>query len=289
MYFYDTLNLWKAYYLFDWKIHMRRGIWMENFPSVNPAPTNKPRILSETESDGYIRLTRRSSYAMGLGVMLIACSPITLIVLYILAANGWWMSENMATMAGLIALFVLAGFAAGLFIYNSVKLHKYEYIKTEPFILEDATLAHIREQAAQHQAKASRNIIVGIAFCILSLIPVLATEAFFMGDEVKTAISIGLLFFIAGIGLFIIVSTEFKSNGYKVLLQEGAHTQAKKSIDNTMLKKISLVFWPLILVVYLIWSFLSGAWGVTWIIWPSAGALYYVILSVCSSFLLYKK
>lgn len=260
---------------------------MDNTPTIPPA--NEPRVLSEAEVTGYLRLTRKSSYAMGCGVMLIVCSPIALIVCYILAANGLWMTENFATMVGLIALFVLIGLAAGIFIYNSVKLYKYEYIKTDLFLLETAVLDYVRAQAEENQVKTTKSLFAGIALCIVSLIPVLAAEILYKTDVFKIAVSIGLLFFIAGIGLFIIVGAQWRANGYKVLLQEGAHTRAKESIDRSMLKKISLIFWPLMLAAYLLWSFLSGAWGITWILWPSAGALYYVIFSICISFLSYKK
>lgn len=37
------------------------------------------------------------------------------------------------------------------------------------------------------------------------------------------------------------------------------------------------IYWSIVLGAYLIWSFLSGEWGDTWIIWPIAGAVFGLI------------
>ena len=37
------------------------------------------------------------------------------------------------------------------------------------------------------------------------------------------------------------------------------------------------VFWQTITCIYLIWSFLTFDWHITWIIWPVAGVLYKIL------------
>ena len=34
------------------------------------------------------------------------------------------------------------------------------------------------------------------------------------------------------------------------------------------------MYWPVAAAVCLAWSFLSGDWGITWVVWPIAGVLY---------------
>lgn len=247
-----------------------------------------PRLLTREEIDGYIRRSRRSSYPMALAAMLLVFSPITLVVLYLLAENGILLEIEMASMYGMMALFVFAGLACGIFIYNAVKLNKYDYIRAERFEIGREDLSDITEQAADQQEKTMRGKMVGIGICIMSLLPFFVVAVAWPEDVIKMALSIGMLLLISGIGLSVAVGCELRWRCYKVLLEEGNVTREQKNIDNMMLRKISKIFWPLILVVYLAWSFMSGSWGITWIIWPSAGAIYYVIIYVCNSFVLYK-
>ena len=37
---------------------------------------------------------------------------------------------------------------------------------------------------------------------------------------------------------------------------------------------VAAVYWPVAAAIYLAWSFLSGDWGITWVVWPIAGVLY---------------
>lgn len=62
-------------------------------------------------------------------------------------------------------------------------------------------------------------------------------------------------------------------------LQEGEYTTACKEA-NKMDDKIGGIYWPIITAIYLLWSFLTGYWGITWIIWPIAGVLYAAVIGI---------
>ena len=44
--------------------------------------------------------------------------------------------------------------------------------------------------------------------------------------------------------------------------------------DNAAIRVIAAIYWPAVIVTYLLWSFIDDAWGSTWIIWPIAGILW---------------
>ncbi|MBQ7368506.1 MAG: helix-turn-helix transcriptional regulator [Clostridia bacterium] len=48
----------------------------------------------------------------------------------------------------------------------------------------------------------------------------------------------------------------------------------------TVWKCIEDLFWMLVLCGYLVWSFLSGAWYITWIVFPIAGVVFALLESV---------
>ena len=43
-------------------------------------------------------------------------------------------------------------------------------------------------------------------------------------------------------------------------------------------KALSAAYWTLAVAVYLGWSFTTGDWKNTWIVWPVAGVLYAAVL-----------
>ena len=38
--------------------------------------------------------------------------------------------------------------------------------------------------------------------------------------------------------------------------------------------KTAAVVWPLATCVYLLWSFISGSWEISWVVWPVVGVLF---------------
>ena len=54
-----------------------------------------------------------------------------------------------------------------------------------------------------------------------------------------------------------------------------SHANDKKEIimERKTIKRIEAVYWPLITVGYLIYSFATKNWGKSWIVWPVASLL----------------
>ena len=78
-----------------------------------------------------------------------------------------------------------------------------------------------------------------------------------------------LLCFVA-VGVYLIVRACCIESGYKVLLEEGDYDRAAKAVNN----RIGTIYWAVVTAAYLLVSFLSMGWAITWVIWPVAGILY---------------
>ena len=98
------------------------------------------------------------------------------------------------------------------------------------------------------------------------------------GEENVMALTgaISLLLFLVATGVFLIVRTCIIWDGYQVLLEEGDYTRIAKKQN----KRISGIYWGCVTAVYLLVSFLTMEWHITWVIWPVAGILWGVISSV---------
>lgn len=40
------------------------------------------------------------------------------------------------------------------------------------------------------------------------------------------------------------------------------------------------MYWPIVLIIYLSWSFITNKWGVTWIVWPIAAVLFSLLIAI---------
>lgn len=78
-------------------------------------------------------------------------------------------------------------------------------------------------------------------------------------------------------------------NEYKEKIQHNIDKQyakykkkkAKKTSGNRYLDGIMSVYWETITCAYLIWSFLTFDWFISWVIWPVAGVVFGIIKSIC--------
>jgi uncharacterized membrane protein len=58
-------------------------------------------------------------------------------------------------------------------------------------------------------------------------------------------------------------------------LQQGDYSVKTKS--NTTFQIISKVYWLAVVAVFLLYSFITNRWGISWIIWPIAGIVFAII------------
>ncbi|MBQ8309107.1 MAG: helix-turn-helix transcriptional regulator [Clostridia bacterium] len=69
-------------------------------------------------------------------------------------------------------------------------------------------------------------------------------------------------------------STDYllKDDGAEKTVEEKPEQPPQSSKPKkTVLKLVEDLFWLVMTLVYLLWSFLSGDWHITWLLWPVAG------------------
>jgi hypothetical protein len=109
---------------------------------------------------------------------------------------------------------------------------------------------------------------VGVLLCVLGIVPLL-TVSILTQNELLSILSIGFLLLCVSIGVAVLVRSSNVNEAYEKLLRIGEYSKFRHSFGNLM----DSVYWGLTTVLYLVLSFLTGAWGVTWIIWVLAGVL----------------
>ncbi len=245
---------------------------------------NGMRHLSDMEADEYLFTVKQSSVSIAAGVFLCICSPILIILLSGIQEFVIPLSDGIVAGAGITVLLCIVACAVGLFIISGMKLEKYEYLKKECFTINNSYAQEISNIRESRKGKFTIKITAGVIMCILSVIPLILIPAFFKNDEENflSILSVIFLMIIVGIAVFLFITAGMEEESYKVILQEKEFSVKKKSgkkIENI----ISAVYWPVIFITYLAWSFICGGWGYTWLIWPLAGILFDFICKIIES------
>lgn len=239
------------------------------------------KTLSMDTVKQFISQKINSSINIALAVLLCICSPVVIIVTEALSGENR-MGGEAAEVIGVVALFGFVALAVGMLIYNGIKMSKWDYLKREALQLDFATEGYVREQLENYRSTYALYITLGVVLCITSVIPAavigcISSYSSFMDDLsgafVLIMVAVGVMFFILGCMRKGCYETLLNLN--HVLLSEQEERQGQLEKD------IMSIYWPTITCVYLIWSFLSMAWYITWVIWPLAAIFANVIKLIC--------
>lgn len=239
------------------------------------------RYISFDEAKEYISVNNKSSYRIGLGVVLCIMSPVLLILLDGLAQSGMKISEDLASAVGVIVLFLVVACAVGIFIINGILLQKFQYLQKDMIKLDLSTESYIRNERQKFNPRFAVYIAVGVILCITSVIPIIITDAIFGDDNFFQYVAIACLFIMISIAVFLFIVVVMRNNSYKILLQEEEYGREKKK--DTLTDAVSSVYWSLVTCIYIGYSLFTFDWSRSWIIWPVAGVLFGAVLTICKS------
>ena len=210
------------------------------FAVAEPKPL---RNVSMEEANEFLKLKAESAGRIAVGVMLCILSPITLML--------------------------MIGAAVGLFVYYGMKLNRFEYIEKEPLETAYGVEGMVRERKERYSGVHMRYMITGILLCVLSCIPLFIAMIIDSRDRTLITGTAFLLVMVA-IGVMLIVRTNIIMEAMQSLLEEGEFSREKKQEERRN-EAIMSAYWLLATAVYLLLSFLTRRWDMTWVVWPVAG------------------
>lgn len=237
------------------------------------------RKVSMGEAAEFVRLRKEQAPSFALGVSLCIWSSILLILLGALQESGKiGLSENAAGGIGVIVLLLMIAIAVAIFIKSDHKLKDYEYLGKAEIETAYGVDGMAKEKRAAQDATYHRSITIGVILCVLCPVPLfvalLITEAGYV-----LGAAVGLLLFLVGIAANLFVRAAMVKESYDILLQEGDYTVSRKKIA-PILGRIATIYWLSTVAIYLAVSLPTEKWHITWVIWPVAGVLYAVVITV---------
>lgn len=239
------------------------------------------RTVSMYEGKEYLAQVKESAKWIGIGVMLCIISPVMLLILGGLQEYVTEISDVVVVMGGLVVLLVLVAIAVGLFIYHGTQFSHYEWLQKEDFILDLDLERHVKFLKESREGEFITKIIIGVGLCIVAVIPLIVAGVVFDGTkfEFLCVLAVALLLMIVSIAVYLFITAGNEKQSYSILLQENDYTRQKKYIQRKE-DSIGGIYWSLVTAIYLLWSFISFSWAVSWIIWPIAGVLYGAVVSI---------
>jgi len=237
------------------------------------------RVVVQEVND-YLKDNRQFAKRTAFGVLLCILSPITLIEL---AGNAKavGISETAGAAIGIATLLLIIAGAVALFIIGSNPMKRYEYLDKGRFELEYGAEGIIRERRAAFSKRHTASIVIGVALCILCAVPLVTAGALNAKESVVIAM-VGVLLAVVSAATYLFVSSGVVMGGFDRLLSEGEYAPSARKEEEHQ-DKIGAIYWPLVVAAYLLWSFLSGKWGITWLIWPIAALVFAALTATVSA------
>lgn len=239
-------------------------------------PAEEPstiRRVSMEEANAFLAAKALTAKPIAFGVFLCITSPVMLILLAAMSeVSRYGISEGMAAGVGLILLFVQVAVAVAIFLFSGSKTSAYGYMEKEVFETEYGVRGMVNARKEEFKDHYMRNNVIGVVLCILSVVPIFSGVMLDEENDILMVSMVICMLLIVAIAVVLFIRVGVVWGSYQMLLQEGDYTRAGKRVD--------AMYWPVVTAIYLGYSFLSGKWGISWVIWVVAGVLYPAVLQI---------
>lgn len=238
--------------------------------------------LTMEEVNHYVEEKVRAAKLTSKGVLLLIYALIPLfIMLAISEGNLMAISDDLALLIGLTLTLLVVASGIAILIHSSKYDHTIDDMKGN-FELSYGIEGVIKDKLNKYLPTFTRTVSIAVALFILSMLPLLYAGVLGLSD----ALPLFMLAFMAllvGFGVFMLVNVSARKDAYELILKQGEFDP--ETIEkNEDYEKFGAFYWPLIVAIYLGWSFWTGDWGFTWIVWPVAGMVFVAIAGLIRMF-----
>ena len=247
---------------------------------VEDAPVRK---ISLAQANEYIAQRKEASKRIAIATFLCIVSVIPLLLLTAISQYSVLpISEDIAAGVGVVAIFPIVAIAVIMFIRTGFKNASYEFLEEEPFETEYGVTGLAKERQKEYRDTYMRCNYIGVGTCVLSPVPLLCGT--FAKNELLMMILLCVTILMVGIGTMLFIVAGVRWASLQKLLKEGDYSEKGKK-KSKISEEIETVYWLAVTAVYLCWSFLSGDWSITWVVWPVAGVLSVCVELICKLWL----
>lgn len=245
------------------------GITAELGGTVPGTVTTPP--LSTERAEEYVAAMRRSRWMPAVAIPLFVLSPL---LLMLLIAVGGDAPSGGTLGAGLTLLLVLVAAGVLLLVLHGSRMEEFEDVTEGRFTLTSAVRSLALALRRDHRRERALSVGAAIILWILAALPVILAGVLTDAGSLTPLYGVCLTLAMVALGLWILLRAGWSDTAAKALLQEVDADDLAVTSSSPAIRVIASVYWPVIVAAYLAWSFLSGDWGISWVLWPIAGVLY---------------
>ncbi len=231
------------------------------------------------EAISYIDQKHAAAKTTTIGVLFVLGSVIQLI--FLLALSNFSqpvISSSMAVALGMVLLFIFIGIGVIFFIRSNQYSNDFIRFEEEDIELVYGVRSILKEKLNKYKSTYMIRTSIGIMLFITSAAPLILTAVLRSSNQTLLLMLV-MLFIMIAAGIFIIIPSSTKHTAYNLLLSEGDFAPSRRPTTKRI-EGIASVYWPLVVAIYLGWSFWTMAWHITWIVWPVASVLFAAIIGL---------
>ena len=264
-------------------------------PQAAPAtgtPTEPSRpaypVVTLPEAQALAQAKRSTASTLAHAVSLFVCAPALLIVLTNLADAGRIaISDNTAAFIGIAFALLLVGLGVGMLVQRRSAFSSVHHLIEGRFTPDPVVTAWAARERLNQETVRTRRLTIAVFLWIVSALPILATSMLTPDQGPQSELSgigVAISLVIIATGLNIYLPAAWASSTYTALTHPGgsgenAWQSSDQEKDDPLIGLISSIYWPATVIIYLLWSFVFEAWGISWIIWPVAAIAFGIIVS----------
>lgn len=237
--------------------------------------TEPCRTVSLKEANEYLDTVQAVRGKMAAGVGLCILSPIPLLLL-----GGWaggTPREDQMAGLGVVLLLVLVALGLLLILPAAFRLEKFEYLEKEELDLAYGVAGIVERQKQAYAPAYRRSMTQGTVFCVLAVVPLLASATLGASD-LWVLVTVGVLLAIVAGAVQLFIRAGMTQGSFDKLLQTGEYTLREKW-TNRRVGWFAGAYWCLVTAVYLGVSFRYDNWEESWQIWAVAGLVFAALYS----------
>ena len=244
--------------------------------------TDGERIVTVEEANNYMGLVKQAALKIALSIFAFILGTIPLIILGGVAEyKDTGLTEDMAGGYGMAILLIVVVIGLVPLILNCMKLAKYDYLEEEIISLQYGVEGIVTKQRDTYADTYRRNIVIGVAVCVLGIIPLFVAVGMEKGDFAYVC-CIGILLFFVAIGVIFFVTAGMIWDSFNKLLQLDDYTKEKKRNRNRW-RFVAGAYWCVVTAIFLTVGFINEDWGKVGLIWPVAAVLFGAIIIVLNA------
>ncbi len=231
------------------------------------------RNVGIDEVKGFIENRRKKALLLALGVFFCIVSVACPILF----------GERYGAVSVLL-MFICIALGVGFIVYSSYVDSNWKFLKTELCRIDMATADYVKEKLRSFEPVRALCVTIGVILFIICWVP----NMFYVSGSYFAP---ALMFVLIGLGVLLIIYSSKIRSGYEILMQlndvntiSGTYiNQNVKPVryKNKTAQTIVEIYWPVATCLYLILSFLTFRWDLTWIIWLVAGIMHRVVVINC--------